>query len=58
MYGRGFRKILTHSAFELIKEVDKFETGFEEFKRATKVLDSAYIPTRYPNGIAGDLTPS
>ena len=58
LYVRGFRKILTHSVFELIKEVGKFETGFEEFKRAAKVPDSAYIPTRYPNGIAGDLIPS
>ena len=44
--------------FELIKEVGKLETGFEEFKRAAKVLDSVYIPTRYPSGIAGDLSPS
>ena len=58
LYVRGFRKILTHSVFELIMEVGKFETGFEEFKRAAKVLDSAYILTRYPNGIAGDLIPS
>lgn len=58
LYGRGFRKILTHSVFEIIWAVGKFKTGFEEFKRAAKVLDSVHIPTRYPNGIAGDLIPS
>ncbi len=50
--------MLTHAVFELVKEVGEFETGFEEFKRAAKVLDSIYIPTRYPSGIAGDLIPS
>ena len=48
---------MTHSVFELVKEVGKFGTGFKEFKRAAKVPDSIYIPSRYPNGIAGDLTP-
>ena len=43
--------------FELMKEVSRFEGGFKEFKRGAKVLDSVYIPTRYPNGIAGDLVP-
>ena len=58
LYGRGFRKILTHSVFELMMEVGKFKVGFEEFKRAAKILDSGYILTKYPNGIAGDLSPS
>ena len=57
LYAKGFRKILTHSVFELIKEVSRFGEGFEEFKHGAKVLDSTYIPTRYPNGIAGDLVP-
>ena len=25
--------------------------------KQAKVLDSVYIPSRYPNGIAGDLAP-
>ena len=36
------------TAFELIKEVGKFETGFEELKRAAKVLDSVYNPDMIP----------
>ena len=57
LYAKGFRKILTHSVFELIKEVSRFEGGFDEFKHGAKVLDSVYITTRYPNGIACDLVP-
>lgn len=57
LYAKGFRKILTHLVFELIKEVSRFGERFEEYKHGAKVLDSAYISTQYPNGIAGDLVP-
>jgi len=57
LYGKGFRKILTHSIFELIRETGDLENGFKGFKRAAKFLDSVYISSRYPNGIAGDLVP-
>ena len=57
LYLKGFRKILTHSIFELIKKMGDFEVGFKRFKKEAKVLDSVYIPARYPNGIAGDLVP-
>ncbi len=57
LYLKGFRKILTHSIFELIKEIGDLEIGFESLKKAAKVLDSVYIPARYPNGIAGELAP-
>ncbi len=57
LYLKGFRKILTHSIFELIKEIGDLEIGFKSLKKAAKVLDSVYIPARYPNGIAGELAP-
>jgi len=57
LYSKGFRKILTHSVFELVKEIGDFENGFKELKREAKVLDSVYIPARYPDGIAGNLAP-
>ena len=56
-YWKGFRKILTHSIFELIRETGDLENGFKGFKREAKFLDSVYISSRYPNGIAGDLVP-
>lgn len=57
LYSKGFRKILTHSIFELVKEIGDFESEFKKLKKEAKVLDSVYIAARYPNGIAGDLAP-
>ena len=58
LYARGFRRILTHSVYELIREISAFEPSFLELKGGAKALDSAYITTRYPDSIAGNLTPS
>ena len=57
LYSKGFRKIITHSIYELIKKIGSLEVGFKRLKKEAKVLDSVYIPSRYPNGIAGDLAP-
>jgi HEPN domain-containing protein len=58
LYARGLRKILTHSVFELIREVGAFDAPLLALKSGAKVLDSASITTRYPDSIAGSLTPS
>jgi HEPN domain-containing protein len=58
LYAKGLRKILTHSVFELLREVSIYEKDFLELKQQSKILDSIYISARYPNGIAGSLTPS
>ena len=58
LYARGFRRILTHSVYELIREVGQFEPSFLELKAGAKALDSAYIMARYPDSIVGNLTPS
>ena len=58
LYARGFRRILTHSVYELIREVGQFEPSFLELKGGAKALDSAYIMARYPDSIVGNLTPS
>ena len=55
LYARGFRKILTHSVYELTREVGAFEPSFPA---GAKALDSACIMTRYPDSIVGNLTPS
>ena len=57
LYSKGFRKIITHSIYELVKKIENKEVGLMQFKKEAKVLDSVYIPSRYPNGIAGDLAP-
>ena len=58
LYARGYRKILTHSAFDLIREIGKFDQSFLNLRKEAKVLDSVYMTTRYPDSIVGDLTPS
>ena len=44
--------------YGLTREVGAFEPSLLELKGGAKVLDSAYITTRYPGSIAGNLTPS
>lgn len=58
LYAKGFRKILTHSVYDLIREVGKLDSSFIDLKKEAKVLDGVYITTRYPDSIVGDLTPS
>ena len=58
LYARGYRKILTHSVYELLRKVSQFEPSFLELKGGAKALDSAYIMARYPDSIVGNLTPS
>jgi HEPN domain-containing protein len=57
LYARGFRKILSHALYELVHELEPVGRGFASLKKAAKVLDSVYISSRYPNGIAGNLIP-
>lgn len=45
LYARGFRKILTHSVYELIREIGSSEPSFLTLKSEAKELDSAYIMT-------------
>ncbi len=57
LYYKGYTSILTHSIRELIRECGKIESEFLELKNQAKFLDIFYIPTRYPNGLAGDFAP-
>ncbi len=57
LYTKGFRKILTHSVYDLIRENGKFDPSFTSLKKEAKILDAVYITTRYPDSIVGDLTP-
>lgn len=58
LYARGYRRIVTHSVYELLRENNELDASFEELRKASRVLDSAYIMTRYPDSIVGGLTPS
>ncbi len=58
LYEKGYTSIITHSLKELLKECSRIESSFNTFSREVKELDMLYIPTRYPNGIPGDLAPT
>ncbi len=57
LYEHGYTSIITHSLKELIKECSKINEDFSSLIRHAKKLDMYYIPTRYPNGLGGDLAP-
>jgi HEPN domain-containing protein len=58
LFGRGYRKILTHSVYELVLEAAPHCSPLKSFTREAKDLDSVYITARYPNGISGSLIPA
>ena len=58
LYSRGYTSILSHSLVELVREATKLEPMFRTIEKPARRLDTFYIPTRYPNGLAGDLSPS
>jgi len=58
LYSEGYTSVITHSLKELVREYEKTEKEFSELKTQARHLDTFYIPTRYPNGLAGNLSPS
>lgn len=58
LYSEGYTSIITHSIKELVRECEKIEAEFNELGSEARFLDMFYIPTRYPNGLAGDLAPA
>ena len=58
LYSHGYTSIITHSIKELVRECKKIEKGFSEVESYARHLDMFYIPTRYPNGLAGELAPA
>jgi len=57
-YEKGYTSIVTHSLKELLKECSKLDASFNKLSTDARNLDMYYIPTRYPNGLAGDLAPT
>lgn len=58
LYSKGLRAILTHSIRELALDCSEYETDFSNFLSQAKVLDTYYIPTRYPNVLVGNEIPA
>jgi len=58
LYEKGYTSILTHTLKQLVRECMKLERDFSEVRGDARTLDMYYIPTRYPNGLGGDLAPT
>jgi len=54
LFSQGEEELFTHSVKELIDMAISYDKAFEGIKLA-KDLDRYYIPTRYPNGLAGNV---
>jgi len=58
LYEKGYTSIVTHSLKELLKECSKLDASFNVHSTDARNLDMYYIPTRYPDGLVGDLAPT
>ena len=54
LFFHGEEELFTHSVKELIDIAIAYDKDFENVK-PSKDLDRYYIPTRYPNGLAGNV---
>lgn len=55
---RGRTSILTHSVRRLVHACAADDDAFRDLDDDARWLDQHYIPTRYPNGLDAELTPS
>jgi len=58
LYARGRTSIVTHSLRRLVRESVGIDAAFAELDEDARLLDQHYIPTRYPNGLDSETTPS
>ena len=58
LYAQGRTSIVTHSLRRLVRESTATGVGFADLDEQARLLDQHYIPTRYPNGLDSETTPS
>ena len=54
-YGLGERTVIGHSLVTLIARYADRAPGLRDLRELAGVLDQYYVPTRYPNGLAGGV---
>jgi HEPN domain-containing protein len=54
-YGVGERLVIGHSLVELVERLHERVPALADLRETAGVLDQYYIPTRYPNGLAGGV---
>jgi HEPN domain-containing protein len=55
LYARGLEIVLGHSVERLCREAAEWEPDIEAEGRRWAILDSYYVPTRYPNSVPGNI---
>ncbi len=55
LYAQGEELVVGHSVRQLCLRAADYAPRFQEFLDDWGVLDSYYIPTRYPNSLPGDI---
>jgi len=54
-YGLGERTVLGHSLVSLVSRYGDQAPGLRDLQEVAGILDQYYVPTRYPNGLAGGV---
>lgn len=55
LYARGEELVVGHSVRQLCQRAGEYDARFRSHVEDWGVLDSYYIPTRYPNGLPDDI---
>jgi HEPN domain-containing protein len=55
LYAQGEEIVLGHSVERLCAAAAAYESEFRTHARSWSILDSYYVPTRYPNGLPGGI---
>lgn len=55
LYAQGEELVIGHSIERLCHEATRWEPKFGEFVTRWSILDSYYVPTRYPNSLPNSI---
>lgn len=55
IYSKGQEFVIGHSIEELCRQAATRDKSFELLRREVAILDTFYIPTRYPNGLPDSI---
>jgi HEPN domain-containing protein len=55
LYARGEEIVIGHSVRVLCARAAEYEAEFQDHADEWAILDTYYIPTRYPNGLPDDI---
>jgi HEPN domain-containing protein len=58
LYQRGRTSVISHSLRRLLRECLALDGTFSKLDDQARLLDQYYIPTRYPNGLDEEVSPS